>query len=639
MSRNEPYAKLTTSAMPDDKMLKEAVDAISKGQRVRARDLLTRLLRADQNNPEYWLWMSSVVETQNERVYCLESVLRLDPANAAAQRGLILMGIRKPGEDVRPVAMPKRRFGLELTEDDEAPKTGLQKIWANKKYRYSSLGGLLVVLILILALGYQGFRSAMDARSAALAPTYDWRTPLVMLPTSTYLPTPTAVVKSPTPTYIGPTPLWMKLEATYTPVPVYVNTPHAIIDAYRLGIRAYYSGDYHKMLDFMRQASKLDEDAADLHYYVGEACRLVGDNECALEAYNKSIEVDPNFASAYLGRGRVLGTIKTGTESAADFQKAIELDPNIPDAYLARADYFIHQNDPESALKDLETAGRIAPYIPRVYLYRSQAFLLLNDVEAAVENAQLAYEMDMTILPVYLALSKASFAAGDYGTALTHLNTYLIYESRDAEAWLMKGRILLEREGNIETALDAFDHALELDKEQTDIYYYRALAYLAVEDGKSAVNDLVKVLRVEPDSFDVNFQLGLALKLADRLEDSLDQFRAAETYAVEGEQLAEIYYWRAQILEELKAKNAAIADWQSLLSLEDVEIPEEWIEMAEERLDQLLPATPTSTQTKKATATPSATPTPTPTPTKTRTPAPTSKATLTRVSPTKTTTP
>lgn len=614
--------------MAEDTMLKEAVDAISKGQRARARDLLTRLLRADQKNPEYWLWMSSVVETENERVYCLESALRHDPANIAARRGLILLGARRPGDEVKPVPMPKRRFALELTEDDE-PKTGFQKIWANRKYRYASLGGVAVFLVLLFAAVFFSYRAAMNARIAALPPTRDWRTPLVMQPTSTYLPTPTPVVKSPTPTYIGPTPLWMKLEATYTPVPLYVTTPHAIIDAYRLGLRAYYSGDYPKMLDFMRQASQVDPDAADLQYFLGEAFRLVGDYTDALDAFNRAIALDPNFASAYLGRGRVWMATGSQEDIAADIQKALELDPNLVDAYLARADYFIRQQDPDSALEDLETAGELAPDRPQVYLYRSQAYFLLGEVDEALQNAEKAYELDMTSLPTYLALGKAAFAAGDHQAALDSLNTYLLYENMDPEAWILKGRILLADKGSVEEALAAFDRALEMGEVQASVYYYRALAYIDLKDGKSAVNDLMNALKAEPKSYEINLQLGIALRLAGRPGDSLRQFTAAESYAEEDRHLAEVYYWRAQVLEELEEKKAAVDDWQALLALEDAEIPEAWIKAAEAHLEQLLTPTPTSTQSVE--------PSRTPAPTKTQKPTSTPKATSTRkATPTKT---
>ena len=94
--------------MADDVMLQEAVEAIRQGQRVRARDLLTRLLRANQRNPIYWLWMSSVVETTNEQVYCLQSVERLDPGNSSARQGMILLGALSPGDSVMPVPPVQR---------------------------------------------------------------------------------------------------------------------------------------------------------------------------------------------------------------------------------------------------------------------------------------------------------------------------------------------------------------------------------------------------------------------------------------------------------------------------------------------------------------------------------------------------
>jgi hypothetical protein len=70
--------------MAEDVMLQEAIGAVRQVQRIRARDLLTRLLRTNQTNPEYWLWMSAVVDTTREQVYCLQSVLRLEPDNQAA---------------------------------------------------------------------------------------------------------------------------------------------------------------------------------------------------------------------------------------------------------------------------------------------------------------------------------------------------------------------------------------------------------------------------------------------------------------------------------------------------------------------------------------------------------------------------
>jgi hypothetical protein len=99
--------------MAEDVMLQEAIEAIRQGQRSRARDLLTRLLRTNQNNPEYWLWMSSVVDSHKEQVFCLQSVLRMEPGNTTARQGLVVLGALPPGGAVTPVPPVHRNWEVE----------------------------------------------------------------------------------------------------------------------------------------------------------------------------------------------------------------------------------------------------------------------------------------------------------------------------------------------------------------------------------------------------------------------------------------------------------------------------------------------------------------------------------------------
>src|SRR4030043_2400628 len=89
--------------MAQEKMYEAALEAIDQGQTTRARDLFTRLLRSDSSKAEYWLWMSTLVDTEKERIYCLESALRADPDNEAARRGLVILGARQAGDDVTPI--------------------------------------------------------------------------------------------------------------------------------------------------------------------------------------------------------------------------------------------------------------------------------------------------------------------------------------------------------------------------------------------------------------------------------------------------------------------------------------------------------------------------------------------------------
>ena len=78
--------------MAENSLLTEVQDAMLKGDRATAKEILIKLVRGDQKNPIFWLYLSGVMETKEEKVSCLQNVLRLDPDNVEAKKGLRLLG-------------------------------------------------------------------------------------------------------------------------------------------------------------------------------------------------------------------------------------------------------------------------------------------------------------------------------------------------------------------------------------------------------------------------------------------------------------------------------------------------------------------------------------------------------------------
>ncbi|MFO7623928.1 MAG: tetratricopeptide repeat protein [Anaerolineales bacterium] len=607
--------------MPEDIMLKEAIDALAKGQRTRARDLLARLLRADQTNPNYWLWMSSVVASRSERIYCLESVLRLDPDHAAAKRGMVLLGARPPELEVAPVVPVRRKWGASLEEEPEIPLTRWQKITTNPLLRIGVFVLVGLFVIGMMAYGVFGVRSYYndigEIRRVSI-------TPGTPQPSATPEPVPTntLVVRSPTPTYVGPMPLWMLLEATYTPVPLYVNTPHPINEAYRSGIRAYTRGEFQSMLSFMQQASQMDPDSADTRYHLGEAYRFTGDIEKALEAYEKSIELAPSFAPAYLGRARCLLIINRAANVLDDLQLAIQYDPLLTEAYLIKAEYLLGRDDPEAAMEDLLAAKELYPDSPLLHVLFAQAYLDIGENDLALQSALRAYMLDKTLLLAYKTLAMAYMANETPFDAIDYLETYLRYQEDDASSWMALGHAQRLSGNDYPAAIAAYDQAIKLDRNLTEVYIFRGKTYIEMGEGQLATNELMTAMRLYPNTFDINLHLGRALLVADRPKDASRQLNSAAKLANSDEELAALYYWRALSGEASNDPLAAIKDWQSLIELPDDVVSAEWIKTANEHLLALIPPT--------ATPTPTRTPTQTITPTPTRTPLPSATATPTR---------
>lgn len=623
--------------MAEDVMLQEALDAIRQGQRARARDLLTRLLRTNQNNPEYWLWMSSVVETTKEQVYCLQSALKVDPNNAAAKQGLTLLGARVAEGEVTPVAPVRRKWNVEVQEVHEV--SPLRAFFANPVVRITIFAVLGLAAVILIGLGvYAQSAARRPTPVAAYIPT---NTPG---PTPTFTYTPTAInevartATSLPPTLAGPQPLWMKLEATYTPTAVYVRTPHPSNEAFLLAERALQRGDLNTALSNLNQAQQVSPNDADIPFLIGEIYRQNGDSERALDNYEKALRINADFAPAILSRALLLYAANPRTDITKDLDRAIAADPNYAAAYLARADYRLAKGDAQGAWEDLDAAGQLLPDSPLPYLLRAQIQLANGENQAALESALKANELDQTLLDAYRYIAQAAAAVGDTQQAMAALDTFLTYEEGDALAWLIQGQVLLAS-GQYSETIKALNSAIRLDKNLREAYLVRGLAYIELGDGQKAVNDIFVAQQGNPQAFLPSIHLARALLVAGRIADALGTVNRSEDLAQTDAERAQVYYWRAQILETNGNVPGALRDWKALTSLPEGVVPAEWLELAESRQKATITpqpklsatptpkATATATRTLKPTATvkPSRTPAATPTSTagKTVTPAPT----------------
>lgn len=67
---------------------REGITALKHGDAVRARELLRQAVEENPDDLKAWLWLSGAVETDKERIECLQRVLELNPDHEAAKLGL-----------------------------------------------------------------------------------------------------------------------------------------------------------------------------------------------------------------------------------------------------------------------------------------------------------------------------------------------------------------------------------------------------------------------------------------------------------------------------------------------------------------------------------------------------------------------
>lgn len=585
---------------PEEVMFGEALSAAQSGQRARALDLLTRLIKLRPDCAEYWVWMSAVVSTPKERVYCLKEALRFDPQNAAAQRGLTLIGALEPNPElVVPAALQKRDWQLKAYGASE----GLPGNKHLSARQVAMIGAAAVVVIALIGVALISTYAQPGKRTAR---------PAYYLPSSTAVSAGEATAVPAAQSTGTPGSLASLMDVNYTPTPLYVNTPHSASEAFRIGQRAYQRGEWSNALNYFEQALAVEPDAVDILYTIGECYRQQGDFEEALENYDAALEKKVNFAPAHLGRARALLTQNPNSRDAVleELETAIEQDPNLGEAYLELAGLQVSMLEPQAALRTLKTAEQRLPDSALVFLYRAEAYLAMDNPEQALRNARLANQMDVTLLPAYRMIGETLQAGGELQASIDPLNTYLYYAPEDAEAWAWLAKAQYDADDG-KAALRSLEKSLDLDDRQIEGRMMRAL--LLLEDGQAeeALKDYEAVLRADPQSFEANMGIAQALMALKYPGDAYQQIESAKRLAASDQQKAEWQYRRALSLDALGEVEVALRDYRSVAGLPKGTVEAEWQAHALSRIAALDKSTPTPTR-------PVRTKTPQPSPTRSR---------------------
>ncbi len=563
-----------------EEILQEAVEAGQNGKPERARELLLRLLRLDNREPLYWLLMSTVVDSREERIYCLQNVLFLDPENSAAIHDLELLGAEIPKPDT-PALLPEEPEDWH-TKEIAAPK--IPKKRKKKKEEPWSLSWIIASLGVGLVVILLGYYAAQSGFLDVLLSTPTAASPQPSQASSQNTPTapngPTA-----TPEALGvPRDPQDLLDATYTPTPRYIYTPHPGEADFDQGLAALDGKDWTAAASFFQSYLTSNPQSADAAYYLGEAHLGGGNPADAQAAFERSLSINSEFAPAYLGRARV--GIAQGADSSlilTDLNSAILLDAKLIDAYLERAAYNLERGNIEDAKRDVTAAEAIAPLSALVQYHKALVLLAEEDFSGALQASQRAYEIDLTLLPNYLARAESQQGVQQYNDSIETMQTYLTFEGEDARGWELLG-LGYQFDGQTDLALQAFDRALELDPNSPQAAYYRGIQELAEENAPSALGYFQVALTGMPDWFEAHIGLARAQLGTGNPSGAFFEVNASSNLVETDEQRAAFFYWRAISLEALGQTQTALADWQSLLDLPASAMPAEWRQTAEERV-------------------------------------------------------
>lgn len=576
-----------------DEMFKSAVEAAKAGQRTRAKDLLTRLIKADSAKIDYWLWMSAVVETEKEQIFCLQNALKIDPNSTAARRGLVVLGALRPedaGLNIAPV-IEEAAVEMPSAAKNSGALGGLDVFLSRPRNRQmviivSGFIGLLAVVLCAVAFlpgilrGLRPTQVASASHTPTLAPTDTPSPTTTLTPTVALLPCTAPADPNPA------TPLAAYLCLTQTPTLVPVGTEEGISqESFDTIERAYFTGNWDRIISSQAAAIAELPENGKLYFYIAEAYRYTGGNDnlrTAITHYTTSIKKNGLFAPAYWGKALAEFGRNLDTAALSDLEAALEADPNFVPAYLDRAIYYTTNGNPDRALTDLETARQLTPDNAIVLANLANVYMDLGQTQLALETAQQALTLNPGLALAYYARGRAEYAlgqfeaadkdlslsqhyvesdippdasfrslmratvlynvalgkmgVGDDPTALTLLNQALeIFEGSYPQLHLARGQIYLRAE-NYENARPDFNTAISQFQARDadnpaifDAYLGNGLSFLGLGRPDSAVTNFQLVARNQPENFQAFLYWGQSLVLSGGTKNATDAIEPLTT--------------------------------------------------------------------------------------------------------------
>ena len=152
---------ITTYSKDAQRYYERGIAAARGGQRRVAAGLLTKAVQLDPRHEQAWLWLSGVLDAPKDVAFCLQAVLKLNPANVQAQKGLTWLA-QKHADSANTIteSPPSRVQAIEIPAADAesvAPAAPEPATWwqewrtSERNQRVFRSGALIGLLVLITA--------------------------------------------------------------------------------------------------------------------------------------------------------------------------------------------------------------------------------------------------------------------------------------------------------------------------------------------------------------------------------------------------------------------------------------------------------------------------------------------------------
>ncbi|MCX8092124.1 MAG: tetratricopeptide repeat protein, partial [Verrucomicrobiae bacterium] len=299
-----------------------------------------------------------------------------------------------------------------------------------------------------------------------------------------------------------------------------------------LGLALTTEGRYMEAQQAFERALELKPDFVEAQNNMGFLCDRLGRHEEAADHYQRVLKADPGFVLALNNWGVNLIQRNRRQEGMAKLEAAIQANPAYGPPYANLANALLQDREVERAFPYALQALQLAPLDPQVNYILGNCWFLLGDFREAARCYETAFRLRPEFREARHNLGVALLRLGQTNQAALHLAAVGELRTDDPNFELQQG-ILLARAGQLQQAVERFQQVVQLKPQ--DAEGHNRLGFLLAKQGQldAAIAAFREALRLDPNHADARKNLGNALFESGQPQAALGELERAARLAPE----------------------------------------------------------------------------------------------------------
>jgi tetratricopeptide (TPR) repeat protein len=297
-------------------------------------------------------------------------------------------------------------------------------------------------------------------------------------------------------------------------------------DLYNRGETFLALKHYEDALNAYNRAVEIRPDYAEAWKGQGDTFLGLQRYEEALNAYDRAIQLRPDDLEAWTSRGQVLDNLQRYEGAIASFDAALEIQPDYLDAWTSRGNVQIKLQQYSEAIASFDKALSIEPNASLAWNRRGWALHNLQRYEEAVSSYDKAVEFKPDSAPSWYQRGNALINLQRNQDAVDSYQKAVQFQPNFYKAWYSLGSALSNLQ-RYDQAIAAYDQTLKFKPNDYEAWYGRGWAHHQLKRYREAIASYDKALQFQPKNAQAWYNRGNALYNQQRYNDAIASYRQA----------------------------------------------------------------------------------------------------------------